>query len=97
MIRRLVLGATSVLALGIAGAALDVSAEAGDIASAQPEPSHHWLSAANLSKRRHPLGASRATHERVLQRIARRVGGAGDKASAFGIPTEQPPGTDGEA
>jgi peptidoglycan hydrolase-like protein with peptidoglycan-binding domain len=50
MIRRLVLGATSVLALGIAGAALDISAEAGDIASAQPEPSHHWLSAANLSK-----------------------------------------------
>jgi hypothetical protein len=38
------------LALGIAGAALDFSADAGDIASAQPEPSHHWLSAANLSK-----------------------------------------------
>lgn len=50
MIRRLALGATSVLALGIAGAALDFSADAGDIASAQPEPFHHWLSAANLSK-----------------------------------------------
>jgi peptidoglycan hydrolase-like protein with peptidoglycan-binding domain len=50
MIRRLVLGATSVLALGITGTALDFSADAGDIASAQPEPSHHWLSAANLSK-----------------------------------------------
>ena len=50
MIRRLVLGTTSVLALGIAGAALDFSAHAGDIASAQPELSHHWLSAANLSK-----------------------------------------------
>ena len=50
MIRRLVLGTTSVLALGIAGAALDFSAEADDIASVQQEPSHHWLSAANLSK-----------------------------------------------
>ena len=50
MIRRLVLGTTWLLALGIAGAALDFSANAGDIASAQPEPSHHWLSAANLSK-----------------------------------------------
>jgi peptidoglycan hydrolase-like protein with peptidoglycan-binding domain len=50
MIRRLVLGTASVLALGIAGAALDFSADAGDISSAQPEPSHHWLSAANLSK-----------------------------------------------
>ena len=50
MIRRLVLGTIWVLALGIAGTALDFSANAGDIASAPPEPSQHWLSAANLSK-----------------------------------------------
>jgi len=50
MVRKLVLGTASVFALGIAGAALDFSADADGIATAQPEPSHHWLSAANLSK-----------------------------------------------
>ena len=50
MIRKLVLGTASVLALGIAGTALDFSADADNVASLQPEPSHHWLSAANLSK-----------------------------------------------
>jgi peptidoglycan hydrolase-like protein with peptidoglycan-binding domain len=50
MIRKLVLGTASVLALGIAGAAMDFSANADDVANAQPEPSHHWVSAANLSK-----------------------------------------------
>lgn len=50
MIRKLILGTASVFALGIAGAALDFSADADDVANAQPELSHHWLSAANLSK-----------------------------------------------
>ena len=50
MIRKLVLGTASVFALGIAGASLDFSADADNSASVQPEPSHHWLSAVNLSK-----------------------------------------------
>ncbi|MBV8335731.1 MAG: peptidoglycan-binding protein [Alphaproteobacteria bacterium] len=50
MIRKLVLGTASVFALAIAGAGLDFSADADNTATAQPEPSHHWLSAANLSK-----------------------------------------------
>ena len=50
MIRKLVLGTASVLALGIGGAALDFSADADDVANARPEPSNHWLNAANPSK-----------------------------------------------
>ena len=50
MIRKLILGTASVLALGIGGAALDFSADADDIAQEQLEPSHHWLNAANPSK-----------------------------------------------
>jgi peptidoglycan hydrolase-like protein with peptidoglycan-binding domain len=50
MIRKLILGAASVMALGIGGAALDFSAYADDVANAQPEPSYHWLNAANPSK-----------------------------------------------
>jgi peptidoglycan hydrolase-like protein with peptidoglycan-binding domain len=50
MIRKLILGTASVLALGIAGAALDFSADADDVAHEQLEPSHHWLNAANPSK-----------------------------------------------
>ena len=50
MIKKLVLGTASVFALGIAGAALDLSADADNTAAAQPELSHHWISAANLSK-----------------------------------------------
>jgi peptidoglycan hydrolase-like protein with peptidoglycan-binding domain len=56
MIRKFMLGAASVLVLGIAGAALDFAADADDV----PNPvgdmpsasgtSHHWLNAANLSK-----------------------------------------------
>jgi peptidoglycan hydrolase-like protein with peptidoglycan-binding domain len=42
MIRKLILGTASVLALGIGGAALDFPADADDVA-------HHWL-AENLSK-----------------------------------------------
>jgi len=50
MIRKLILGTASVLALGIGGAALDFSADADDVAHEQLEPSHHWLNAANPSK-----------------------------------------------
>jgi peptidoglycan hydrolase-like protein with peptidoglycan-binding domain len=50
MIRRLMVGTASVLALGIGGAALDFSADADDVANAQPASSYHWLNAANLSK-----------------------------------------------
>src|ERR1700732_5477275 len=55
--RKLILGTASVLALGIGGAALDYAADADDAApSAEwnmpsaPGTSHHWLTAANLSK-----------------------------------------------
>ena len=50
MIRRLILGTASVLALGIGGAALDFSADAGDVPNAAHGASYHWLNAANLSK-----------------------------------------------
>ena len=50
MIRKLILGTASVLALGIGGAALDFSADADDVPNAAPGPAHHWLNAANLSK-----------------------------------------------
>jgi peptidoglycan hydrolase-like protein with peptidoglycan-binding domain len=56
MIRKLILGAASILALGIGGAALDFAADADDAPnpvgniSAASVTSHHWLNAANLSK-----------------------------------------------
>ena len=50
MIRKLILGTASVLALGIGGAALDFSANADDVPNAAPGPSPHWLNTANLSK-----------------------------------------------
>jgi len=56
MVRKFILGTTSVLALGIGGAALDFSADADDVSNASentlsiPETSHHWVNAANLSK-----------------------------------------------
>jgi peptidoglycan hydrolase-like protein with peptidoglycan-binding domain len=56
MIRKLILGTASVLALGIGGAALDFSADADDIFNAAGNTpsaagiSHHWLNAANPSK-----------------------------------------------
>ena len=56
MVRKFILGTTSVLALGIGGAALDFSADADDVSNASentlsiPETSHHWINAANLSK-----------------------------------------------
>jgi peptidoglycan hydrolase-like protein with peptidoglycan-binding domain len=50
MIRKLVLGTASVVALGIGGAALDFVASADDFANAAPAASHHWINAANLSK-----------------------------------------------
>ena len=50
MIRKLILGTASVFALGIAGAALDFSADADDVANAQTEPSYHGLNSAKLSK-----------------------------------------------
>ena len=50
MIRKLILGTASVLALGIGGAALDFSADADEVPSAVPEPAYHWLNSANLSK-----------------------------------------------
>ena len=56
MMRKLILGAASVLALGIGGAALDFSADADDVSNAvgnMPSAtgtSQHWLNAAHLSK-----------------------------------------------
>jgi peptidoglycan hydrolase-like protein with peptidoglycan-binding domain len=50
MIRKLALGAASVLALGIGGAALDFVANADDFPNEASGPSHHWINAANLSK-----------------------------------------------
>jgi peptidoglycan hydrolase-like protein with peptidoglycan-binding domain len=56
MMRKLILGAASVLALGIGGAALDFSADADDASNAvgninsAPGTSQHWLNAAHLSK-----------------------------------------------
>lgn len=56
MMRKLLLGAASILALGIAGAALDFAADADDAPnpvgnmSAAPGTSLQWLNAANLSK-----------------------------------------------
>jgi peptidoglycan hydrolase-like protein with peptidoglycan-binding domain len=50
MIRKLALGAASVLALGIGGAALDFVANADDYANAASVSSQHWINAANLSK-----------------------------------------------
>jgi peptidoglycan hydrolase-like protein with peptidoglycan-binding domain len=56
MIRKFILGTASVLALGIGGAALDFSADAGNVPNASedtlsmPETSHHWINTANLSK-----------------------------------------------
>jgi peptidoglycan hydrolase-like protein with peptidoglycan-binding domain len=57
MIRKLILGTASVLALAIGGAALDYVADADDaVPSAegnmpsQPETSQHWINAANLSR-----------------------------------------------
>jgi peptidoglycan hydrolase-like protein with peptidoglycan-binding domain len=50
MIRKLILGTTSVLALGIGGSALDFSADVDKVANAQPEPSYPWMNAANPSK-----------------------------------------------
>jgi peptidoglycan hydrolase-like protein with peptidoglycan-binding domain len=56
MMRKLILGTASVLALGIGGAALDFSADADDASSAvgnmpsAPGTSHRWLNAAKLSK-----------------------------------------------
>jgi peptidoglycan hydrolase-like protein with peptidoglycan-binding domain len=56
MMRKLILGTASVLALGIGGAALDFTADADDVSSAvgsmpsAPGTSHHWLNADNPSK-----------------------------------------------
>ena len=56
MIRKLILGTASVLALGIGGAAPDFSADADSVSNAvgnmpsAPGTSQHWLNAANLSK-----------------------------------------------
>ena len=56
MMRKLILGTASVLALGIGGAALDFGADADDASNAVgnmqsvPETSQHWLNAAHLSK-----------------------------------------------
>ena len=55
MLRKLILGSASVLALGIGGAALDFTADADDVPNAvgnmpSRETSHHWINAADLSK-----------------------------------------------
>jgi len=56
MMRKLILGTASVLALGIGGAALDFAADADDVSNAAgtmssaPGTSHHWVNAAKPSK-----------------------------------------------
>src|ERR1700720_2304408 len=56
MMRKLILGTASVLALGIGGAALEFGADADDVPNAienmpsTPEIPQHWINAANLSK-----------------------------------------------
>jgi peptidoglycan hydrolase-like protein with peptidoglycan-binding domain len=50
MIRKLILGTVSVLALGIGGAALDFAADADGVPNAASGPSQHWLNTAKLSK-----------------------------------------------
>jgi Putative peptidoglycan binding domain len=56
MMRKLILGTASVLALGIGGAALDFTADADDVSNtvgnmpSVPGTSHHWLNAAKPSK-----------------------------------------------
>jgi peptidoglycan hydrolase-like protein with peptidoglycan-binding domain len=55
MIKKLILGTASVLALGIGGAALDLVAandvpNASGTVSATSETSHHWLNTAKLSR-----------------------------------------------
>ena len=50
MIRKLALGTASVLALGIGGAALDLVANADDLAGAASGASNHWINAGSLSK-----------------------------------------------
>ena len=56
MMRRLILGTASVLALAIGGAALDFTADADDVSNAVGKApsvtgtSQHWLNAAHLSK-----------------------------------------------
>jgi hypothetical protein len=50
MIRKLALGTASILALGIGGAALDLVANADDLANATSELSTHWINAGSLSK-----------------------------------------------
>ena len=50
MIRKVLLGTASVLALGIGGVALDFAAGADDVANVAPGRSHHWIETANLSK-----------------------------------------------
>ena len=50
MIRKVLLGTASVLALGIGGVALDFAAGADDAANVAPGRSHHWIDTANLSK-----------------------------------------------
>ena len=56
MMRKLILGTASVLALGIGGAALDFAADADDVPNAvgnmpsEAGTSRHWVDAANLSK-----------------------------------------------
>jgi len=50
MIRKLILGTASILALGIAGSALNFAADADDVPNPAPGSSQHWPDAANLSK-----------------------------------------------
>jgi peptidoglycan hydrolase-like protein with peptidoglycan-binding domain len=56
MMRKLILGTASVLALAIGGAALDFTADADDVSNAAGEApsvtgsSQHWINAAHLSK-----------------------------------------------
>jgi hypothetical protein len=97
MIRKLVLGTASVLALGILGSTLDFSADADDVANSPPESSRHWLNVTNLSKD-DIRWAQVELHMRGLYNGSPRWrSGSGDNASAFAFSTEHRPRQDGEA
>ena len=103
MMRKLILGTASVLALGIGGAALDFAADADDVANevvnmpSAPGSSHHWINAANLSKddirwaqvELHVMGFYNGSVDGEVSPETKR--------GAFGVPREQRSRADREA
>src|ERR1700724_2292009 len=83
--RKLILATTSVLALGIGGAAVDHAANAGNaVPNAEwnmplaPGTSQTFADCRKPLERRLPAGAAGASKYGALQRVARRCGGSGD-------------------